>query len=265
MPSMTGLEGTFDTVSSTYEKMRPGYPESLYQKMFDYISLSPLSHVAEIGIGGGQATLPFLKTGCKLTAIEYGAKLAALCQEKFKAYPQFSVITSKFEDAELPNESFDLIFSATAFHWIPADLGYQKVFRLLKKGGMFARFACHPYPEKEGSPLFEEIQELYKKYYYPYYRKEPETPSPYPEKQARALATLPLAYGFTDTSYHMFERTRRFTAEEYVQLLSTYSDHIAMEEGIRTKFHKEIENAIRRHGGTLTIYDTLDLQLAKKP
>ena len=56
-----------------------------------------------------------------------------------------------------------------------------------------------------------------------------------------------------------------FSASEYSILLGTYSDHIAIEQNIREKFFSEIEDAIRRHGGSITLYDTIDLQLAKKP
>ena len=34
MPALKGLEWTFDTVSSTYEKSRPGYVKELYQTIF---------------------------------------------------------------------------------------------------------------------------------------------------------------------------------------------------------------------------------------
>jgi 16S rRNA A1518/A1519 N6-dimethyltransferase RsmA/KsgA/DIM1 with predicted DNA glycosylase/AP lyase activity len=47
----------------------------------------------EVGIGGGQATPPVLKTGCTLTAVEYGDQLAQLCREKFSDYSRFSVIS----------------------------------------------------------------------------------------------------------------------------------------------------------------------------
>lgn len=63
----------------------------------------------------------------------------------------------------------------------------------------------------------------------------------------------------------MFHRTRTFSAGEYIELLGTDSDHIAMEEKIRTEFFAEIEEAINRYGGTIAIYDTIDLQLARKP
>ena len=56
-----------------------------------------------------------------------------------------------------------------------------------------------------------------------------------------------------------------FSAAEYIALLGTYSDHIAIDEWIRTEFFGGIENAINRHGGAITVYDTIDLQLARKP
>ncbi len=52
MPALKGLEWTFDTVASTYEKLRPGYVEELYRKVFDYIPINENSNVVEVGSGG---------------------------------------------------------------------------------------------------------------------------------------------------------------------------------------------------------------------
>ena len=65
--------------------------------------------------------------------------------------------------------------------------------------------------------------------------------------------------------YNLYHRTRTFTADEYITLLGTYSDHIAIEEKTRMKFFSEIKDAINDLGGKITIYDTIDLQLARKP
>lgn len=99
MPICKGLEWTFDTVASTYEKIRPGYVAELYQTIFNYVSINENSNVLEVGSGGGQATAPILTTGCQLTAVEYGEQFSKLLKEKFKEYPKFSVITDKFENA----------------------------------------------------------------------------------------------------------------------------------------------------------------------
>ena len=67
MASAKGLEWTFDTVAELYEKARPEYVDALYRRIFDYIAIDESSSVLEIGIGAGEATLPMLRTGCKLT------------------------------------------------------------------------------------------------------------------------------------------------------------------------------------------------------
>ena len=260
-----GLEWTFDTVASTYEKLRPGYPDELYKMIFDYITLDQSCYAVEVGIGGGQATLPFLKTKCNLTAVEYGEQLSELCKEKFKEYSNFSIITNKFENTNFLDDTYDLVYSASAFHWVPEKVGYTKVFSMLKHGGTFARFANHPYRSKDNLPLSEEIDRIYGEYYYSFYNKKQEVPTEYSEEQAIQRAEIAEKYGFVDIKYALFHRTRTFSANEYSTLLGTYSDHIAIEESIRKKFFSKIEDAINSHGGSLTLYDTIDLQLARKP
>lgn len=260
-----GLEWTFDTVASTYEKFRPGYTDELYEMIFNYITLNQSCYAVEVGIGGGQATLPFLKTKCNMTAVEYGKQFSELCKEKFKEYSNFSIITSKFEDIDFPDDTYDLVYSASAFHWIPESVGYTKVFSMLKNGGAFARFANHPYRAKDNLSLSEEIDRIYGEYYYKFYNKKQEVLTEYNEKQAIQRARIAEKYGFVDIKYAMFHRTRTFSANEYSTLLGTYSDHIAIEESIRKEFFSKIEDAINSHGGSITLYDTIDLQLARKP
>ena len=265
MPVFKGLEWTFDTVADKYAKLRPGYVDELYQMIFDYITIDSSSNVVEVGIGGGQATPPILQTGCNLTAVEYGENFSKLCEEKFKEYKNFSVITDKFENVSFSDESYDLVYSASAFHWVPEEVGYPKVYDMLKRGGVFARFSNHPYRDKGNLALSDAIDELYAKYYCKYYGKDIKLEKEYTEEQAIQRAEIARKYGFIDIKHALFYRTRTFSAKEYIELLGTYSDHIAMEEPLRTEFFSKIEETINQYGGSFTIYDTIDLQLAKKP
>lgn len=262
--TINSLGWTFDTVASDYEKMRPGYVDELYQAIFEYIPVNSASNAVEVGIGGGQATLPFLKTGCKLTAVDYGENFCELCREKFKEYTDFSAVSGKFEDIDFNYNNYDLIYSASAFHWIPEEIGYKKVYDMLKVGGVFARFANHPFRDKGNPALSKEIDGIYTEYYCKYHNKEREKLVEYCEEQAHSRAMIAKKYGFSDIQYKLFHRTRTFSAKEYTMLLGTYSDHIAIEEKIRLEFFSKIEDAINRHGGEITIYDTIDLQLARK-
>ncbi len=262
MSEAKGLEWTFDTVASVYEKFRPSYPAALYEMIGNYTTLNEACHAVEVGIGSGQATLPILKTGCNLTAVECGREFSELCEKKFKEYPNFSVLTNKFEDTSFENNQYDLVYSATAFHWIDESIGYEKVFSMLKSGGVFARFANHPYPAKDNLPLFEKMQSIYGEHYH---NRKQKSPTEYTEEQAAQIAKIAEKYGFTDIKHALFHRTRNFSASEYCALLGTYSDHIAIEETIRKIFFSKIEDAINHYGGTITVYDTIDLQLARKP
>ena len=64
MPINQGKGWTFNTVADLYEKIRPGYPDELYQALFSYAPLDAFRSALEIGIGAGQATPPVLETGC---------------------------------------------------------------------------------------------------------------------------------------------------------------------------------------------------------
>lgn len=93
MQTIQGLEWTFDTVASTYEKFRPSYTDELYRMIFDYILLNESCHAVEVGIGGGQATLPILKTGC-IMAARLQSMIPSICNlrenHKFKFFNRVS-------------------------------------------------------------------------------------------------------------------------------------------------------------------------------
>ena len=113
--------------------------------------------------------------------------------------------------------------------------------------------------------LSEEIDKLYSKYYYEYYGIDIKSEKEYSEERAIQRAQIAEKYGFTDIKHALFYRTRTYSAKEYTELLGTYSDHIAIEERIRTEFFSKIEETINQYGGSFTLYDTIDLQLARKP
>lgn len=245
----------FNRVAPLYDKMRPNYPQALYIDIFSYKAITSASAALEIGIGTGQATRPILETGCTLTAVELGDSLSAFAANKFRSYPNFSIITAPFPEVPFSDNTFDLIYSATAFHWIPEESGYTKVFSLLKSGGIFARFSNHPAPAKDNPQLHSALQKIYTE------DKTMPPHSPNSAKSPEEVAQIPLKYGFTDTELHLYHRTRTFTAAEYTDLLRTYSDHNSRPP----KFHAKIAAAIDANGGKINVFDTIDLQLARKP
>lgn len=250
------LRRTFNTDEYNYDKSRPDYPKELFNDIFDYINLSENSNILEIGIGTGQATLPFLNKGCNVTAVELGDKLTRYCAQKFSHFDNFSIINSDFIEADLPEKSFDLIYSATAFHWIPNDSGYEKIKSLLKSDGAVALFWNHPFVSNVSDETNLSSMSVYKKY-----RPNDKIPVEFDSIKCQEQINELKRYGFANIKSKVYKRIRRLTSGEYISLIKTYSDHNSLSEKVRNAFEKDMKKAIDDVGGVINIYDTIDLYL----
>lgn len=250
----------FNEDETNYDKWRPTYVPELFDEIIRYSGINKGKQALEIGIGTGQATSPILQTKCKLTAIEIGEKLAEYSRRKFASFSNFEVININFESFRGINNTFDLIYSATAFHWIPEEIGYTKVFDLLKNGGVLALFWNHPFVNRADDLLHSEIRKVYNKY-----RPSDKQPIEFDKSNCTKVVETIKHYGFTNVYSKLFFQTRTFTAESYIALLNTYSDHRALPENVKRGLESEIMFAINSFGGKLHVYDTMDLYLAQKP
>jgi ubiquinone/menaquinone biosynthesis C-methylase UbiE len=128
----------FDEIVVNYDKARPEYPAPLFADVIKYIASAKGIKALEIGAGTGKSTFPFLDAGYDVTAVEMGANMAEFLTERFKGYDNFNVINATFEDVLLEDNCYDLIYAASAFHWVDKEIGLPKVIRLLKSGGVLA-------------------------------------------------------------------------------------------------------------------------------
>ena len=128
---MTAFETTFDQEAEAYDRLRPDYVEELFQDLFEYQPIGPDSRALEIGMGSGKASKPFLDRGCELIGLEPGARLARCSLAKYGRTPSFRLEQTTLQDYVCPEGVFDLVYAATAFHWIPEEYGYRRVHALL--------------------------------------------------------------------------------------------------------------------------------------
>ena len=160
----------FDDIVINYDKVRWDYPAELFVDIFEYSGLGGKTAL-EIGAGTGKATAPILNAGYDVTVVEMGENMSAFICDKFKDYANFNLITTTFEDALLQEDKYDLIYAASAFHWIDAEIGCPKVFRILKDGGVFALFRNNAVLSDKND-IYNEIQSVYEKYYYNHYKSD---------------------------------------------------------------------------------------------
>ncbi len=248
----------FNEIVEQYDKMRPTYTNEVFSDIFKISNINKSMSLLEIGCGTGQATKAFLDYGCKVTAIELGNELAQYSKNKFKEYQDFEVISSSFEDYECKLETFDLIYSATAFHWIQPSYGFNRLYELLKSNGYIALFWNRP-TISNNKELFDEIQEVYRTHVLELGKASEETKNKY----GYCIDWIK-ELGFVDLQVRNYKNKRSLTAVEYLELLETYSDHHQLTGNVKQNLYESIEEVIKSNGNEIIITDYIELYIARK-
>ena len=167
-----GWRGLFDDVASLYDATRQGYPEEIVGTVIATAGLGSVPSgsaaaaaaaaapvVLEIGCGTGQLTRQLSGRGFNLTAIDLGAAMVAAARRNVPD-PTVTFEACSFEEFA-GSGPFDLIVSATAFHWVDPAVGWAKTARLLRPGGWLALLSNG---ERYAEPLRTQLWELWQKY-----------------------------------------------------------------------------------------------------
>lgn len=248
------LRQTFDRAAGRYDRVRPDYPEALFDDLVALTGLVPGDHLLEVGCATGKATRPLARRGFRITCVELGAGLAAAARENLAGLP-VQVVRGSFEDWR-PDQAFSLVYAATAWHWIDPGVRYPRAWQALRPGGHLAIWAAeHVFPEG-GDPFFREIQDIYDEIGE---GLPPGTPWPRPGELPDHRAEIEASGLFEVTAVRHYDWERVYPAEEYIELLSTFSGHLAMAEWKRSRLYGEIrrrlalrrDHSVRRHWGAV--------------
>jgi SAM-dependent methyltransferase len=234
------LRRTFDSTADRYHAARPDYPDELFDDLVALAELEPGARLLEVGCATGKATRPLVERGFTVVCVELGASLAAEALQQLRGLPA-EIHVASFEDWQGEPESFDLVFAATAWHWIDPELRYRKAHALLRPGGQLAFWAAmHAFPAGF-DPFFVEIQDVYDEIGESHPGEwEPTPPDEIPDDAAEIEASGL----FEDVRVRRYVWERSYTADEYVALLDTFSGHIAMQEWQRERLYGEIRDRI---------------------
>ena len=158
--------------------------------------------------------------------------------------------------------TFDLVYAATAWHWIDPAVKYRKAWDLLRPGGHLAFWAAEHVVPAGGDPLFREIQDVYDEIGE---GVPPGTRFPGPGELPDHRAEIAQTGLFTDITVRHFDWEVSYDAEAYIRLLSTFSGHIAMAPWQRDRLYGEIRRLLaERPGGRLRRHWGAVLHVARR-
>jgi len=242
---------SFDAVADEYAAVRPGYPDELFEFVVRTAGIGPQSTIVEVGCGTGQATLGLAKRGFKLLCIEPGAELAARARHVLLSYRNVAIEECRFEDWDSAHNQFSLLFSAQAYHWIDPVIAVTKPHKILEPNGVVA--LIWNIGRRDSSALREAIDSAYERYAPELAAKSHEEPGETARATVNRLAISPL---YRELAKEAFPWSRKYPAREYIRLLGTYSDHIALKSGTRDNLLEAVESVILEAGGSFEVtYD----------
>ncbi len=248
------LRQTFNQAADRYDRARPDYPDALFDDLVELAGLVPGDHLLEVGCATGKATRPLARRGFRITCVELGAELAAAARANLAGLG-VEVVQGSFEGWQ-PDAPASLVYAATAWHWIDPAVRYQRAWQALRPGGHLAIWgAGHVFPDG-GDPFFAELQDVYDEI-------GDAQPAgairPRPGEQGDDRADIEASGLFEVTSVRYYDWERVYSADEYIELLSTFSGQLAMADWKRQRLYTEIrrrlalrpEHSVRRHWGAV--------------
>lgn len=181
--------------------------------------------------------------------MELGPSLAAVARRNLSAFPSADVQVADFDLWELPDEPFDLVVVATAYHWLDPRTRVAKAARALRPGGTFAVVTTH-HVAGGTQDFFDRMQRCYERW-------DPTTPpglrSPTETESATDTGEFERSAHFQNITVWRGAREITYTADEYLDVVLTYSGHLALDEPSREGLLACLRDLLEtRYGGRVT-------------
>lgn len=241
----------FGRDAETYEAVRPSYPEEVIDQVS---SLVAAKEALEVGAGTGKATGLMARADLHITCLEPSPQMAGILESK--GYPGVEVVVSTFEDWKGTSGSQDLLFSAQAWHWVDRETGFTKAMSVLRPGGAIALFWNIPLDR------YGPHRELYERYAPHLLAEGDERIS---RRDSHDWTADMAAAGFVDVGRFSRRWCEELTADRYRDLYSTYSDHMMLDEQVRSRVLDGLVADVESWGGKALVEYRYEVFSARKP
>jgi SAM-dependent methyltransferase len=258
----------FDDVATAYDAARPGYPDELVGVAMERGALRAGSRVVEVGSGTGKLTELLVARGLLVDAVEPGLNMIEAARRRIGATDNVHFHVGKFEDVSLPEHAFAALFSATAFHWVEPEIGWNKAASHLEPGGLLALLTHVAVRDEHTAEEEEEFRGLLRKH-------APEFADEIPRAQElerllagaeerrdnasevwdwamggyHAVAVPGAADLFEDAELTTLITRQEWTADAVISHFRTTSLYFRIDPARRQAFEDDYRRAIERRGG----------------
>ncbi len=233
----------FDRTAKGYGRVRPGYPEALYDWVIATAGLESGANLLELGCGPGLATMGFAKRGYAIHAIDASSEMLAEARNRLSGKANVRFEQALFEAWGGPAKPVDMVYAGMAWHWLDPDVREHNVASWMGPGGTLAILVNWPV-----TPLAE-VQDIYASFW-------PVSPPPFrrtlDQRIEQVYAEFDVHNIFSIVDMARWPRQLVRSADEYLQILETYTDHIVLPDNVKRPFYAAMHQRIVSLGGTIT-------------
>ena len=232
----------FASSAAAYDRARPGWPPEAVAAAFERFGLTPGARVVDLAAGTGRLTRELLAAGASVTAVEPLDEMRALIRGA-------NAVAGTAESIPLPDASADAVFVAEAFHWFDTPRALGEIARVLRRrGGLAILWNVGP-PQDEEQPWRAEVVELVRSvYYHPEGRRTPAASGNDPRDDRAEWRTGPGWDRFEPLELQGFEHTQHLSADDYVNLVSSWSFVGALPDAERSQLLASVAETLAKHG-----------------
>jgi SAM-dependent methyltransferase len=250
------LTDVFDEVAEQYDAARPGYPDSIGEAIDAAIPRE--AKLLEIGMGTGQATVMLARRGHRVLGLEPGPRLAALATKNLSQYPSVTIEKVTFENWEVTPGQFDLVFSATAFHWVSSEIRYVKTAMALGRDGHLALIWNMP-----ADNSFEYTGGVQRAYERCLMNDDSERRT-VQERTQSWVDAIKQSELYEECTIVQVPWSEWLSTERYLMMIDTYSNHRRLPPETKSSLYGGIAEALQDNGGGLAKQYVAVLILARK-
>ena len=257
----------FGEVADLYDAVRRDYPAELVSEVLGYADLGDRGAV-EIGAGTGKATVAFAERGVPIVCVEPDPRMAELLRRKTAAYPGVRIEQAGFESWERGGRTFGLLFAATAWHWVPQEVRWDRAYDALAPGGAVALFwNHHGVMDPEMHAGLAEIDARYDLTFTPHtmagWNMSDTIEPPDGDESVWSSQEALMRGRFTDLRDLRFKTPVHYPTQRYIDYLTSISAYRIMSTEARTAVQTEVAALLDAHGGGIEMVTRSDLLLAR--
>jgi SAM-dependent methyltransferase len=236
---------SFGFVAEQYDLHRPTVPDALID---DLVPPRP-AQVLDIGCGTGKIAVAIAKRGLSVLGVELDERMAEVARGH-----GIPVEVAPFETWNGAGRQFDLITCGDAWHWIDPGPGVAKVTDLLRPGGTIARLWNYQAVDEPVNAAFEAIYREHAPTAHAHTRLLDEGyVDPFEEDDA-----------FSGLEIKTYRWDRTLTADAWVALVTTFSDHQRLEPERLAAVQQALRTTIKTFGGTIQVHCATHVRVARR-